>query len=340
MQIKTVSIIGLGALGILFGNHLLKKMPAHDLRIIADRDRIAGYEQAGIFCNGERCNFHYISPEETVSPADLVIFAVKYNGLNDAIVSVQNQVGDHTILISLLNGITSEAIIGQTYGMENVLYSVAQGMDAVKVGNQMTYEHMGMICLGERQPGVISENAQAAADFFAKMKVPYELDCSMYKRLWGKLLLNVGVNQAVACCGNNYGDVQQEGPARDIMIAAMREVITLSARENIYLDENDLNYWLSVVSSLSPQGKPSMRQDIEAKRPSELELFAGTVIQLGEQHNIPTPINKMLYEKISAIESQFLANMIGFSTFSQVVFCVNIATTIISKGVWAGHLCL
>lgn len=305
MQIKTVSIIGLGALGILFGNHLLKKMSTHDLRIIADRDRIAVYEQAGVYCNGERCDFHYVSPGETGSPADLIIFAVKYNGLNDAIVSVQNQVGDHTILMSLLNGITSEAIIGRTYGMENVLYSVAQGMDAVKVGNQMTYEHMGMICFGDREPDVITENARVVADFFAKMKVPHELDCSMYKRLWGKLLLNVGVNQAVACCGSNYGDVQQEGPARDIMIAAMREVIALSEKENICLNENDLNYWLSVVSSLSPQGKPSMRQDIEAQRPSELELFAGTVIQLGEKYNIPTPINKMLYEKIKAIESQY-----------------------------------
>jgi 2-dehydropantoate 2-reductase len=40
MKIKTVSIIGLGALGILFGNHLSKRMKKEDLRIIASEDRI------------------------------------------------------------------------------------------------------------------------------------------------------------------------------------------------------------------------------------------------------------------------------------------------------------
>lgn len=44
MEIKTVSIIGLGALGILFGNHLLKRMPKEDLRMIADTHRIKKFE--------------------------------------------------------------------------------------------------------------------------------------------------------------------------------------------------------------------------------------------------------------------------------------------------------
>lgn len=305
MIIKTVSIIGLGALGILFGNHLSKEMPANDLRIIADRDRIARYELERVYCNREPCDFHYVSPEEIGRPADLIIFAVKYNGLNDAIKSVKNQVGNHTIFLSLLNGITSEAQIGRAYGMDKILYCVAQGMDAVKVDNRLTYDHMGMICFGDREPGVISENARAVADFFEKAKVPYELDSNMYRRLWGKFMLNVGVNQVVALCGSNYGDVQKEGYARDIMISAMREVITLSEKENIHLNEEDLNYWLRLISTLSPQGKPSMRQDIEAKRYSELELFAGTVIQLGEKYNAPTPINKMLCDQIRHIESQY-----------------------------------
>jgi 2-dehydropantoate 2-reductase len=67
------------------------------------------------------------------------------------------------------------------------------------------------------------------------------------------------------------------------MVAAMREVIALSQKENVNLTENDLQYWLQVVSTLSSLGKPSMRQDIEAGRASELELFAGTIIRLGEK---------------------------------------------------------
>ena len=106
-----------------------------------------------------------MTPEEFCDPADLLIFTVKFSGLKNAIQAVKHHVGEDTIILSALNGITSEAIIGDTYGMEKVLYSVAQGMDAVKVGNELTYDHMGMICFGDRESGLLSDKAKSVASF-------------------------------------------------------------------------------------------------------------------------------------------------------------------------------
>jgi 2-dehydropantoate 2-reductase len=305
MEIKKVSIIGLGALGILFGSHLSKKMNKEDLRIIADRERINKYATDRVYCNGEPCYFHYVTPEELCDPADLLIFTVKNEGLTNAIQAVHNHVGEQTIILSLLNGITSEGVIGEKYGRDNILYSVAQGMDAVKVGNKLTYDHMGMVCFGDREPGIISEKVERVASFFEKMEVPFEVMTNMYKRLWGKFMLNVGVNQTVAVFKSNYGEIQKDGPAREMMIAAMREVIMLSEKEGIHLTEADLDYWLNVLSALSPDGKPSMAQDVEARRYSEVGLFAGTVLDLGKKYGIPTPVNKELYNRIQLIERQY-----------------------------------
>lgn len=305
MEIKKVSIIGLGALGILFGHHLSKRMPKEDLRIIADRDRIKKYQTDGVYCNGERCDFNYVSPEETCEPADLLIFTVKFNGLKDAIKDVKNHVGENTIIISALNGISSETVIGEAYGMDKVLYCVAQGMDAVKVGNQLTYANMGMLVVGDQEPGIISENVKAVAAFFEKTEIAHEVLTDMKYKLWGKFMLNVGVNQTVAVYESNYGEIQKEGPARDMMIAAMREVAMLSEKEGINLTEDDITYWLGVLSKLSPEGKPSMAQDVEARRFSEVDLFAGTVLELGKKHGISTPVNKELYDRITKIESEY-----------------------------------
>lgn len=305
MEIKSVAIIGLGAMGILYGSHLAKRMPRTDLRIIAGQERIDRYIKDSIFCNGQKCEFQYMTPEEKTSPADLVLFTVKHSGLEDAIRAVKNQVGKNTLILSALNGITSEAMIGQVYGDDKVLYSVAQGMDAVKEGNSLTYAHMGFLCFGDREPGISSAKVKKVADFFARMDFPYLIDTDMPKRLWGKLMLNVGVNQVVAVYGSNYGVIQKEGPARDTMIAAMREVIALAEQEGIDLTEADLNYWLEVLSRLSPQGKPSMRQDVEAGRYSEVELFAGTVIELGRKYGIATPVNQSLYDQIKAMEAGY-----------------------------------
>lgn len=305
MEIKKVSIIGLGALGILFGHHLSKKMPKNDLHIIADEARIRRYESEKVYCNGEQCDFHYVHPEESDGPADLLIFTVKYSGLKDSIQMVQNQVGEKTIILSALNGITSEAIIGNTYGMEKMLYCVAQGMDAVKVGNRLTYDHMGLLCFGEQKPVIVSEKVKTVCAFFEKTDFPYEIDSNMQKRQWGKFMLNVGVNQTVAVYKSNYGAVQREGKAREMMIAAMKEVIALSEKADIFLTEDDLTYWLNVMAKLNPEGKPSMAQDVDAMRYSEVDLFAGAVLQLGKQYGVPTPVNQELYDRIKEIESHY-----------------------------------
>ncbi len=305
MEIKTVSIVGLGALGILFGHHLSKRMPGQNLRIIADPGRIRKYRTEKVYSNGEPCDFHYVSPDEACEPADLLLFTVKFNGLEDAIRIARRHVGEHTVILSALNGISSEGIIGRAYGADKVLYCVAQGMDAVKVGNRLTWDHMGKLIFGDAEPGVVSEKAKSVASFFDKTEVPYEIDKDMKRKIWSKFMVNVGVNQTVAVYGGGYGEIQKEGPARETMIAAMREVIALAQKEGILLDEEDIGYWLDVLGKLSPRGKPSMAQDVEARRPSEVELFAGTVIRLGERHGIATPVNRDFYERILAMEKEY-----------------------------------
>jgi 2-dehydropantoate 2-reductase len=304
VEIRTVAIVGLGALGVLFGHQLSKKLPEGALRIVASADRIARYEREGVYCNGERCRFRYATPEEA-EVSDLLLFAVKFGDLESAIEAARNRVGPDTVILSLLNGVVSEEIIGRALGAEKVLPAVAQGMDAVKVGNRLTYAHMGMICFGDRPAGDSSEKVRAVARFFDKTGIPHEVPEDMQRRLWGKFMLNVGVNQAVAVFKCDYGGVQREGPARDAMIAAMREALVLSSAEGVGLTEVDLAYWLRLLSTLNPGGKPSLRQDLEAGRFTEVGLFAGTVLELGKKHGIDCPVNRMLYDRIREMESGF-----------------------------------
>ena len=304
MEIQTVAIVGLGALGVMFGHQLSKKMPEGALKIVADADRIARYEREGVYCNGEPCRFRYATPDEK-EVSDLILFTVKFGDLESAIEAVRNRVGSDTIILSLLNGVVSEGIIGRALGAEKVLPAVAQGMDAVKVGNRLTYANMGMICFGDRPEGDAAEKVQAVAQFFDKTGIPHEVPSDMARRMWGKFMLNVGVNQAVAVFECDYGCVQREGPARDAMIAAMREALILSNAEGVRLTEEDLAYWLRILGTLNPGGKPSLRQDLEAGRKTEVGLFAGTVLELGKKHGIDCPVNQMLYDRIRGMESKF-----------------------------------
>lgn len=305
MTIKKVSIIGLGALGILYAEHFTNNLPKNALQIIADKERITRYTEDGIYCNDLRYDFNYIAPENITEASDLIIVATKFDGLDEAIQAIKPAVGKDTLILSVINGIISEEVIAATFGYEHVIYCVAQGMDALKKGNHMSYVNKGVLCIGADHPSMDSEAVKKVADFFTETKLPFEIDDQMRHRLWGKFMLNVGVNQAVASIEGTFADVFKKGEPRTIMISAMEEVLTLANLEGVKLTKDDLNYWLDVLATLNPDGKPSMAQDVEAKRKSELPLFAGTVLQLAEKHHVDVPYNAMLYSIIKEKEMKY-----------------------------------
>lgn len=305
-RIENIAIIGMGALGVLFGNLLAENLGGAAVTFIADDRRIARYRAEGVCCNGKRCDFQFSNGQNPDRPADLLIFGVKSTALNEAIGQVKNLVGPDTVILSMLNGIVSEEEIGAALGQEHPLYCVAQGMDAVKLGNSLTYAHVGRLVIGvppeepEKQPML-----RRVTELFDRAGLPYTVDPDIRRRLWGKWMLNVGLNQVVTAERGSYGTVQRPGAARERMKAAMREVIALSVLEGINLTETDLNDYIALADTLSPGGMPSMRQDAIERRPTEVALFAGTVLEKARKHGLVVPVNAALYDVIQAIEASY-----------------------------------
>ena len=301
-EIKTVGMIGLGAVGALYGERLL----AHgaDLRVIVDEARKERYAREGVYVNGARVDFPYVTPKDAQA-VDLLLIVTKEGGLRSAMETASGFVGEDTLIISLLNGVTSEGIVAERFGDKNVLYSVAQGMDAVKEGNRLTYVHPGWIVLGEREEGEISARVQMTADYLNEHGVVCTPVGDMVRRQWGKLMLNVGLNQACMVFECDYGGVQQPGKARETMLGAMREAQHMAALEGYAISEAEFEEWVALLDSFAPEGKPSMRQDGEAHRRSEVELFAGTMVRLGKKHGVELPVNEWLYDRIREIESAY-----------------------------------
>ena len=301
-DIQTVGLIGLGAVGALYAERLLAS--GAQLCVIVDEMRKARYEKEGVFVNGVRVDFPYATPKDA-APVDLLLIATKAGGLQDAMETAAGFVGEKTLIVSLINGVTSEEIVSERFGGENVLYSVAQGMDAVKEGNRLTYEHPGLIVLGEREPGTVSARVRAVAAYLTAHGVQVNPVEDMVRRQWGKLMLNVGINQACMVFECDYGGVQQPGRPREVMLGAMREVQALSRLEGYAIPDDEFDGWVRLVDSLSPTGKPSMRQDGEAHRASEVELFAGTIVRLAQRHGLDVPVNRWLYETVKRMEAAY-----------------------------------
>lgn len=297
MAIEKVALIGMGAMGILLGNQIVSHFPKDNFLVVADEARIKRYQAEGVTINDAPCSFRYVTPEHSEEVVDLAIFAVKYGALEAAIESMRPLIDEQTTIISVLNGIASEADLSRAFSPKQVLYSIAQGMDATREGTQLKYTVPGLLEIGVQEPAQ-APRLEALRTFLDQVGIRYTLPKDMKHNLWSKFMLNCGVNQVVGVYGQGYGVVQREGEARNMMIDAMKEVIRVAVPEDVHLTEDDLTGYVTVIDGLSPKGKPSMLQDIEAGRPTEVELFSGTVRKLGQKHGIATPVNDALYEKL------------------------------------------
>lgn len=295
-NIKTVDIVGLGALGVMYADFFTKKLGKEKVRILADRERIERYQKEQITFNGEVCDFQYCDAAKESRPSELMLFAVKYGALEKAMEENAHLVGENTVLLSVLNGIRSEEDLGKKFGREKVVHCIAQKMAAMKEGNAAVCTNKGELAIGVLDGGR-EENLAAVKDFFDRTGFAYSCPADMRHAMWGKLLCNVGVNQTVSLLKGTYRDVQQEGEAREMMKAAMRETILVANAEGVELSDKDMADWIAVIDGLNPDGEPSMRQDSKAGRKTEVVLFAGTICELGKKHGIHTPVNDMFLEK-------------------------------------------
>jgi 2-dehydropantoate 2-reductase len=300
-EIRNVYIIGLGAIGGMYGSRIMENCP-ETLKVLVGGSRFESYTKNGVVVNGKKIPFTYVRPGYTEEKADLIMIAVKYHHLDQTLKDISSLVGPNTIILSLLNGITSEEIIGGVFGMDKMLHSFCVATDAVREGTGITYANIGRIVFGDRDNSGTSEKVTAVKDYFDRAKLPYSVPENIMRELWWKFMLNVGINQVSAILRAPYGRFARKGYAQDLMADASREVIKIAQKAGICLSEDDIQKIIEIISTLSPEGKTSMLQDVEAGRKTEVEIFSGAVCDLGRKYGVPTPVNDLLFRIIRAIE--------------------------------------
>lgn len=296
-SIEKVAIIGAGALGATYGS-LFYELDPESVCFVASGDRYERLRRECVIVNGRHYIIAVVRPEEA-TPVGLVIVAVKHYHLDQAISEMKGAVGPQTIILSVMNGIDSEERIGAVYGSGKVIYGLTLGIDAVREGNSITYRNQGRILFGEAKNSIITSRLRRISDLFTKAAMAHEIPPNMIRSLWFKFMINVGVNQVSAVLGATYGVMQTSAEARELMDSAMLEVISIARTLNIDISEKDIGEWYKVLGGLNPSGKTSMLQDVEAGRPTEVEMLAGAVIELGKRNNVPTPVNQQLFDDIA-----------------------------------------
>ena len=305
--ITDVALIGLGAVGAAYLTSVADNFPECRIRVIAAGERAARLRAGGIIYNGRRYMFDVAEPPDG-TPAGLLFVSVKNGQLSEAVGQAAAFVGPDTVIISPLNGVTSERKLAERFGAENVVYSYAIKLDATRRGAETVCGNEGWIVFGDErnEPGRLSENVLAVEEFFKRSHIEYEIPEDMIKSLWKKFMMNCGLNQTSAVLGFSYGLMQRSQEARSLMRSAMEEAAAAArAAAGVELGEAEIDEIFRTMDMLSPNGKTSMLQDVDARRVTEVDAFAETVASIAREHGFAAPVNELYLRLIRAREESF-----------------------------------
>jgi 2-dehydropantoate 2-reductase len=304
MKIKNAALIGMGAIGTVYGS-LLHRKYGSDFAVIAGGARGEKLQNDGVIINKNTFYPRVISPEEENFGADLIVVCVKNYQLDDAIADIGHFVRAETVILPLLNGVTARDRILAAFPNNTVFYGLSIFIDALRTADGVTNTVNGVIQFGKAENTVPAPEVSAVKDYLAAAGIEVQTCPDMIRAVWKKWMLNVGCNQISAVTGAPYGKLVGLETNRTLFHEAMTEVVTLAEASGIDLTQKDVQAFETMMATFSPLGKTSMLQDVEAKRKTEVDYFAGTVVEFGKKLNIPTPVNHVLHCIIKSKEQLY-----------------------------------
>lgn len=300
MNIKKVAILGAGAVGsyVLWG---LSKCKDIRLGVVAEGKR-ADRLRSGCVINDVTYHPEVWSPEEA-NGSDLLIVALKYNALPGALESISRIVTDNTTVMSLMNGVDSEDIIAAKIGASHVLHSLIKvASRKERTGFCFNPETTIGIIFGELKAPFDSERVQAIEALFADTGLHYRSTEYIREEIWSKFRLNVCNNLPQAVLGAGVGCYEDSAHMKAISNGLGAELEAVAAAKGIDMSKTAAS---SGHGSMVPvSAKFSTLQDLDAGRHTEIDMFSGALMKMGQELGIPTPYNEYTYHIIKAIEEK------------------------------------
>lgn len=309
-----IVIVGPGALGCLLATHLAARanqeiwlldrqsaraalLAAQPLLLISDGRELVARVRATA------------KPEE-IGPAELIILCVKSHQVAAALNLCGPLHARDGLLLALPNGIAHLEPLGALPPDRPwAVGTTAQGATLMPPNRVVHGGH------GPTQLGFISNPSpparailEAAAALFTHAGLPTTIVPGIIAALWGKLLINVGINALTALHDCANGNLLAIPAAATMLAEAVEEGAAIARAKGISLPAEPVAACRTVCMATGAN-LSSMLQDVRARRPTEIAAINGAIVREGAQLGLPTPINSLLLHAVTAIERGYSGNL-------------------------------
>ena len=302
-----VTIVGCGAVGSLFAANLARLDDVEVWAFDLDREHVAAINEHGLSLSGagEVVGMLSATTDATeLPPSDFGIVATKCMHTAPAIEATAAAFANGSVC-SVQNGVGNEEVLAQH--VERVIRGTTFPAGRVVEPGHVQWDVKGDTTIGPFEPSPAPmADVEQLADACTRGGMPTHAVADARGPQWRKLIFNAATNPIGALTGLTHGRVVEDAGLRRLVSQLVDEGKAVAAAQGIELDadpEELIDH--AARPDVAYDHKASMLQDVEARRPTEIDYLNGGISRFGREQGVPTPMNDAVTALIKGLEASW-----------------------------------
>ncbi len=298
MNDERILIVGTGAMACLFAARLASLVDV--IMLGTWEEGIRALQEEGVCIiesdgTQRRTSVRATNDALECSGSEHALVLVKSWQTDRAADQLMTCLSEEGIALTLQNGMGNLEKLQDRLGTERAALGVTT-MGATLVGP-------GIVRVGGVGPTHIVPNKRLATmvDWLCQVGFTIEESVDLESLVWGKLIINTGINPLTAILKVANGELLNRKDAIWLMYAAAREAAAVAYAKGVQLPFDEPELEVVNVAHRTAKNHSSMYQDILRGAPTEIEAICGAIVEEGVRFGIPTPINETYLHLIRAM---------------------------------------
>ena len=301
-----VAVVGAGAMGSLFGG-LLAEAGAEVWLIDIWAAHVDAVNKHGLEIERDgrtrTIRLQATMDPETISNCDLVIVFVKSTHTGDAALTAKRIASPQGLVLTLQNGMGNADRIAQDVDPLNVIAGTTSYGATMLGPGKIRHAGVGLTTIGMWHSGE-ADKAEKVAAFFSEAGIQTEVAADVRSIVWGKLLINVGINAITALTGIKNGELLDLEATIALSRAAVEEAVAVAEAQDIDVRKDVVDHVLEVARATG-KNRSSMGQDVDNRRLTEIKAINGVVVKEAERLGTQAPVNHTLTALVETLQAHY-----------------------------------
>jgi 2-dehydropantoate 2-reductase len=305
-----IAIVGTGAMGSVYAG-LLGKAGHEVWAIDIWQEHVDAIATAGLSVSGASGTYvvdsiHVGRTPQDAGPCDVWVIATKAADVESAASAIAPLLRPDSVVMAFQNGLGAGERVARRIPDEHVLIGIAEGFgSSVPEPGHVHHEGMRLIRIGELHGG-LTERVQAIERTWHEAGFNVRAFDDVTLMIWEKFLCNVTLSAPCAAFDVTVGDLMANPEAWKVALGCTSEAYRLGLAQGLRFTFDDPLRYVTEFAATIPNTSPSMRLDHLARRPSEIDVINGQVVELSHELGLEAPYNETLCAILRRRESLFV----------------------------------